>query len=308
MTFTQDRIRFIAIESGLVPTLAMAGESQLHSAFDFSACKDGTQISRQAAAVEALMDRQGVASGRVFFAVDQSCLLLKRLRVDRVLSESELRQHIEWEMEQLLVDPRDEFNVSYERIRSDDERFQHLAVAAMRKSIIRHLESIFAKTRLELKIIDVDVLSAQRGLVAAVNKIAEGLSAMIQVVDGKVCFSLMKNSGFLSTHVTTLRPEQRLSTTRPMEVDEVAGFIHDELLRLLDTLGDEVLLKTIDQLFVIDKGISHEVMVALQLLLRTAEIVLVDPLQKLRHTLNPEAQSLVRERAGSFLPLIGLYF
>ncbi len=298
MTFDRDRIRYAVMGHGSVPMLLAAGEAVLDTSFDFSACNDEKQVFRQAAAIESIAELQNLAGGQVSFAMDHSYLLLKRLRIDSELNETEIRQHVEWEMEQFLVAPRDDYHVTYERVAGDGDRYEHLVVAALRKSIIHHIQAVFAKTGLALKVIDIDVLSAIRGLAAAGNLTSTGLDALVQVHGDRLQVVVIKNGVFLTFQATTLR-------SGPAEA--IAGLINEEILRALDTLGDEVLLKSVNRLYVAAPEITPQVIAALQPMLRTTEIVVVDPLQQIPHSLNTEAGRLVRENAGSFLPIIGLF-
>ncbi|HPI72687.1 MAG TPA: pilus assembly protein PilM [bacterium] len=308
MTFNQDRIHYVVVTYDPAPLLSAAGEILLNGRFDYSACQDEEQVLRQSAAISSMLEERGIAAGQAALAVDQGYLLLKRLRVDRGLSESDLRQHIEWEMEQFLAAPRDEYNVSYERMPVETETMEGYIVAAMRKVILQHLQAIFARTRLSLRQVDVDVLSAARGLAVVTDHLAEGLSILMRPRDGKLYLSLMRNGALLSSQISTLRTELQPRTLNPARAEETAGFMNDEILRLLDTLGDEVLLKNIDQLYFAETEFSREVLGALQPLMRTTEFVMIDPLRNLHHTLSPAEQQLVRRQAGSFLSMMGMYF
>ncbi len=308
MTFYQDRIHYVVVTFDPAPLLSAAGEIPLNGRFDYSACQDEEQTLRQSAAISSMLEARGIVGGQAALAVDQGYLLLKRLRVDRGLSENDLRQHIEWEMEQFLAAPRDEYNVSFERAPVETETMEGYIVAAMRKVILQHLQAIFAGTRLSLRQVDVDVLSAARALAVVNDPLAEGLSIFMRPRDAKLYLSLMRNGALLSSQISTLRTELQPRTSNPSRAEETAGFINDEILRLLDTLGDEVLLKNIDQAYFAETDFSREVLGALQPLMRTTEFVMIDPLRKLHHTLSPAEQQLVRGQASSFLSMIGMYF
>ncbi|NLP11382.1 pilus assembly protein PilM [bacterium] len=308
MIFHPDRIHYVVVTFNPAPLLSAAGAIPLNGRFDYSACLDEEQVLRQSAAISSMLEERGIAEGQAALAVDEGYLLLKRLRVDRGLSESDLRQHIEWEMEQFLAAPRDEYNVSYERVPVETETLDGYIVAAIRKVILQHLQAIFARTRLKLRQVDVDVLSAARGLAVVIDRLTEGLSIFMRPRDGKLYLSLMRNGALLSSQISTLRTELQPRTSNPARAEETAGFINDEILRLLDTLGDEVLLKNIDQVYLAETDFSREVLGSLQPLMRTSEFVLIDPLRNLHHTLSPVEQQLARGQAGSFLSMIGLFF
>jgi Tfp pilus assembly PilM family ATPase len=307
MAFDADVIRFLEVERAPMLGLISAGEIALKPAFDFSTLGQPGHIGATAAAIETMVDRFNIAARQVAIALDHSMVLLKRLRIDAGLNEQELYQHIEWEMEQYLVAPRDEYHVSYERLHRDSDRFEYLVVAAVRKSLVEHLRSVFAKTRLTLQQVDVDVLLALRGLKTVTSDMTSGLAAAIQIRNNRLLLTLIKNGAFLNLQTIPLRPEHDLATANSERAKEVAAYINDELLRLMDALGDEVLLKTVEQVYITHRSFSSPVIAALQQQLRTAEVVLVDPLHKIQHALNVDAERLLRDRAGQFLPLIGLF-
>ncbi len=307
MSFDADVIRFLEVERAPLLGLISAGEIALKSAFDFTTLGQPGQIGASAAAIETMVDRFGIGARQVAIALDHAMVLLKRLRVDAGLSEQDLYQHIEWEMEQYLVAPREEYHVSYERLHRESDRYDYFVVAAVRKSLVEHLRAIFAKTRLTLQEVDVDVLVALRGLKSITSDMTSGLAAAIQTRNNRLLLTLIKNGAFLNLQTISLRPEHDLATANTERAKEAAAYINDELLRLMDALGDEVLLKTVEQVYITHRAFSSPVIAALQQQLRTAEVVLVDPLHKIQHALNVDAERLLRDRAGQFLPLIGLF-
>jgi hypothetical protein len=295
--------RFYFLEAGLSHPLRLmsAGALDLDVPFDFQSFIDRELLAHFSRAISEMIDRFAISASSISFCLDRRMVQLKRIKVDRAFSETEVRQQVEWELEQMLVSPRSEYHANYERVRNDRDHYDYVTIAVVRKAIISYLYDIFKATNLKLDQVDVDLLAAIRGLVLLKPQ-SHGLAALVDVQDDVLGITLIKNQNYL-TYGELI---QKRSTFGEESSEELATRINDEILRLMESLGDELLLKSIDEIYISAASLPPAALHALQRLQRAAQIQILDPLNQIEHSLSLEAEQIVRDNARYVLPLVGM--
>jgi hypothetical protein len=103
-----------------------------------------------------------------------------------------------------------------------------------------------------------------------------------------------------------LRDVSGRSGERSNLAEITATLVNEQILGLLDTLGDEVLLKNIENIYLLNGKTQVDVVSSLQRLQRTARVQFVEPLKNVQHALTLEEEKVVADNPLSFLALLGL--
>lgn len=298
----QNRLYFVEATPGRALRLVSAGAMDMDVAFDFPAFADTEVASRFADAVQQMIDRFAISANALVFCLDRRLVQLKRIKIDRELEELDLRQQVEWELEQMLLSPRGDYHADYERIRFDRDRFDYVLIAIVRKAIIDYLARIFSLAHLRLERVDIDLLGSIRAL-PLFNLEPKGLTVLVDSHQNSLGITLIKNQSYLSYGELT-RPAGQ--SGQPEDAEELATRINDEIGRLLENQGDEVLLKSIEEIYFTTNDLPVEVPRALERLQRAARITILNPLEHIDHSLSLEAEQVIRENLRHLLPLLGL--
>jgi hypothetical protein len=301
LMMAQNRFYFIEAGLGRPMRLVSAGALDLQVPFDFQAFADRELIAHFSGAIRQMIDRFAISASSVSFCLDRRMVQLKRIKIDRDFSETDLRQQVEWELEQMLVSPRSEYHADYERVRNERDHYDYAILAVVRKAIIAYLHDIFRDTALKLERVDVDLLSAIRGLILLKPQ-SQGLAALIDVQENVLGITLLKNQSYLCYGELT----RNSGALTDENSEEMATRVNDEILRLLETLGDEVLLKNIEQVYISAATLPAAAIHTLERLQRAAKIEILDPLDLVEHSLSLEAEQMIRENSRQILPLLGL--
>ncbi len=297
-----DKLLFVEAAMTQPPRLLTADVMHLSVPFDVQAFGDQDVAAHYSTTINQLLDRFAISAKRASVCLDRRLVLLKRLKVDQDMREMDIRQQIEWELEQVLVAPRDEYHANYEKIKHDRDPYDQIVVAVVRKAIVSFLQDIFKSTPLSLNQVDVDLLAALRGL--GILKVEpRPLAALIEIEPAAAAVSLLKNQRFLSQGEIKFA-QYPLNEENS---EQIATLINDEILRQLDALGDEVLLKNIEQILLLNSGAPTGVIYSLQRLQRNAMVQMIDPLERMDHALSLEAEQLIKDNPNRFLPLLGLF-
>lgn len=287
--------------------LITVAESEMEYPFDFSAIGADEYVTSFANGINSLIDRVGIRSKAVRFALDRRMVLLKRLVVDRGLSDSELRQQVEWELEQLLVAPRDEYNVGFERLGPVSEKYEGVIIVAVRKAVISYLKEIFKQTPLNLTVVDVDIFAAIRSLWGDIEKASDGLSALVDFGKKSIFFTLVENGKyFLSSEISTSQSEGSDLSRLNANSEELARFVEEELLRLVQGIGDYTVPQNLQQVFLAGEGVDMEIIPHLKQRFDAAMVGLADPFSNVRQRLDAESESLTKEKPEKFLVSVGM--
>jgi len=308
LNFSGNNLRAVEAEKreGLVHLITVA-ESRMEAPFDFSAIGAEEYISQFANNINSLVDRAGIRAKSARFALERRMVLLKRLVVDHEISDVELRQQVEWELEQLLVAPRDEYNVGFERIGPVSDKFDGVIIVAVRKAIIQYLKEIFNQTPLNLTVVDVDTFAAIRALWGDIDNSAQVLAVLIDFNKKGLFFTLVENGKyFLSSEVTASQQEGVDISHLNANSEEMAGFIADELSRLLQSAGNTYDPANIQNIFVAGENVDVEVISYLKERFNTAAVALADPFSNVRQRLDAESESLTKEKPEKFLAAVGM--
>ena len=295
--------RFYFLEAGLGRPLRLvsAGALDLEVPFDFNAVVDRQLLGRFSRAISEMMDRFAISAKSLSFCLDRRMVQLRRIKMDCEFTDSEVRQQVEWELEQMLVSPRNEYHANYERIHSDRDHFDYVIIAVVRKAIIAALHEIFNATPVKLAQVDVDLLASIRGLMILQPQ-SRGLAALVDQQEDALGITLIKHQNYAAFG------ELAFNAAAPAEEnnEEQATRINDEILRLMESLGDELLLKSIEEIYFTKAILPQAALIALQRLQRAAQLQVLDPLHQIEHSLSLEAEQIVREHTRYILPLIGM--
>ncbi len=301
LIMAKNRFYFLEAGRGRPLRLVSAGALDLEVPFDFNSVIDRPLLGRFSRAISEMTDRFAISAKSLSFCLDRRMVQMRRIKVDREFTESEVRQQVEWELEQMLVSPRSEYHANYERVRSERDPFDHVIIAVVRKAIIAALHEIFNATPVKLAQVDVDLLAGIRGLMLLQPQ-CRGLAALVDRQEDAYGVTLIKNQNYAAFGELIFQ-----AGAPAMEnSEEQATRINDEILRLMESLGDELLLKSIEEIHFTNAVLPQAALVALQRLQRAAQIQVLDPLHQIEHSLSLEAEQIVRENTRYILPLIGM--
>ncbi len=306
LTMVGDRLFFVEVEAGPSLRLLTAGEVRLKIPFDDNAIQSPQLIPEYADSVNRLVDRFAISAPHATFLLDQRLALIRRVKVDRDLTSEEVRRQVNWEMEQFLTSQRSEFHLNYEKISYQRNHFDYLIVAAVRKVVVYFITEIFKKTPLSLKVLDINILASIRGLYSlGYVETTSGFSVIIAFEEQAIHLILIRAQGYVKHFEINIKTPNTAFSGSNQPAEELATVINDKILELLDSLGDEVLLKNIENLFLLNGRAHVKVVAALQKLQRSAKVHFVEPLKNIKHSLSIEEESIIAANSMSFIALLG---
>jgi Tfp pilus assembly PilM family ATPase len=310
LTFVGKKLRAVELEnSDGQSNIVTVAETPCDVPFDFSSIGSNENIPRFARAVNALVDEAGVRAKIALFALERRMVLTKKLKVDEGLSETEVKQHIEWELEQLLISSRDEYNVAFDRLGPCEEKFENIILVAVRKKIIEYLREIFSKTALKLSTVDVDLFAAIRTLSKSLvgGPHGHGLSALVDFNNRGIDFALIQNGLYLSSsELSASAFEENSAYPSEGEPEDIARMVNEEMDRLVSSSFEHGEPPRLQSIALYGDYVDKNVLKILQEQRGETRVDFADPFSSVHLRLNAEAELLTKEHPEKFLVSVGM--
>ena len=288
--------------------LISVAESSSDISFDFDVIGNESYIQKFADQINTLLEQKNIKATETHLALERRMVFLKVINVEKELAEAQLKQQVEWELEQVLISPRDEYNVGYERLVSSQGSFESVLIVAVRKSIINYMKEIFDRTPLQLTVVDVDIFAAIRSIINVVGTSSEGFIALIDFNKRGIDFGLVRNGKFvISSEISSVSDDDG---TNPIAAtgEEIAKLVNDELIRLLQKINVKEIDDVFEQIYLCGEQADSEIIDQLKKYQQSARIDFANPFQNLNQTLNDESQSFVDEHPEKFVVSMGMLY
>ena len=279
-------------------TIRSVSELTMEAPFDLKRTQDPENIPVYAAAINRLVDEKSIRSKSACLAIDRRMILHKKLKVDRDLGMSQVKAQIEWEVEQLLISPRDEYNIAFERMGVIGNQYETYLVAAIRKDLISYLNDVFVRTPLALQAVDMDILAAVRGLYGYGTTRTDLLSALVDFTNTGIDVIIMKEGKYAFA--------AELPAYQEGSAEEIARLVSRELDRLVESHKDELITTSYESIYLAGDKADVEIIPHLQGLQDTADIRFADPFENFQLSIEAETNPLIKNKPEKFLMTAGM--
>ncbi len=301
--FFGNKFRIIEAEQAGHFRITKASETLFETPFDFYAIGNEDLVPQFAGAINNAVENKIIAQ-KSLVALERRMVIMKHLIVDKNISGTDLKQHIEWELEQLLISSRDEYNVGFERTANLGNEFASVTVVAVRKSIIQYLKNIFKATPLDLTRVDIDLFSAIKTLMYNYPEARSGLCAFVDLQDKGIDVVLTYDKQYLvSGEISDFSKDLSYSNAGH---EEIAILVNDELLKLLNSLDSQSDELAPNSIFIAGKKAEAGIVPYLQNLQHESFISFVDPFHSVEKQLDTESTDVIKKNPDRFLSGLGL--
>jgi len=305
ISFSSEMIRLIEVErwNGKL-NLTNALQIALPKSFDPLTIGDVKSIPLISDTIDKACEHLNPQIKTAKICIDRKLALKKTFAVDKGLLENEIRQHIEWELEQLLIAPRDEYNVGFEQIIFPKLKNDVVVFAAIRKAIVQYLRDIFAKSRFQLDSVDLDVFASLRTLAYAYPDKLRGITALIEFLASGIGITILYDGKYaLSSEMPSVINEKKY---QHLSTPELASAVRTELNKLLEHLKENLDISPLNRILVAGENADKSLVAELNQQNPEAVVAMVEPFQNAHRQLNIESQKLIDEHGECFVACFGM--
>ncbi|MGH7595647.1 MAG: pilus assembly protein PilM [bacterium] len=244
--------------------ISRLSQGRVRTAFNFSSLQDQSLIRRYAEDINRLYETADFQVSSGVFILDANMVMIKKVPIDANLQGERLKDHVRWEVGQLMINPLEQYIIDFEPLPADNGKdYKQVVVVVARRMVIEYLKEIFKNTDLQLRAIDVDVFAAQRVLAGNYDVSAGEYIALIDVRKENLQFSIIKGTTFHLSQDLDYHQEGE-SETGKRDDEHQARLISKELRRIIIDykLGRSV--EDMNAIYLYGEGVTDAMLEALQ--------------------------------------------
>lgn len=282
--------------------ISQIAQGRVRQPFNFDVFKQPNVARRFGEDITRLVETREFQASDAAFSLDSSMVLIKKVPIDATLDRKEWQDHIFWEVRQFSISPLREYIIDFESLNIDaaERNLSYMLVVVVRKKIVEFIKQVFKHTNLKLKVIDVDIFSAQRALQLNYDYNHSNKIGLLDLEEKKFNFCVLEGRNYyLSQEV----PFPSSNNHTDNWGDSAARLISKELRRIIqdNQLGKGV--EDLKEIYLYGEAVEDQVLEGLQ----NSYDVRIDranPFKKVKLIANAQ-QELNRERAERFMISVG---
>lgn len=299
-----DTIRFIEAEdwNGTV-NITNVAKTLLPKKFDFSVIGDHDYVPQIADLIDKTLENfsTNVSGARV--CIDRRLALKKNFAIDKGLTDEEIRKHIEWELEQVLIAPRDEYNVDYLYHALVGSKKDAVVFAAIRTAIVKYLRDIFQKSKVSIETMDLDLFASVRALNATRDDLS-GANAFVDFSPSGIGVTCLLDGAYtLSVDLPTVVDEKRFDS---WSTELLASTIDQSLQKLTESIEENFRVVDLQHIYLSGALPHSSVVEEITKLRPAAQVKVFEPFGQVHKQLNIESQTLIDEQGEEFIACLGM--
>jgi Tfp pilus assembly PilM family ATPase len=282
--------------------VSQIAQGRVRQSFNFGVFGDHNVARRFGEDIKRLVETREFQVKDAAFSLDSSMVLIKRIPVDAMLDPKELEDHVFWEVRQFSISPLKEYIVDFESLNSEtaDQKPGFILVVVVRKKIVEFLKQVFKHTGLNLKVVDVDIFSAQRALQLNYDYNQSNRIGLIDLEEKKVNFCILEGRNYYFSQEV---PFPAVGNDNDKWDDSATRLISKELRRIVldNQLGNGV--EDLKEIFLYGEAVEDKVLEGLQ----NSYDVRIDranPFKKIK-LMTHAREELNQERSERFMISVG---
>lgn len=178
------------------------------------------------------------------FTLESRLTVVKKLPYDNSLSDSELIDQVDWEVKEFSCSPEDEYIVDFQKLQPTSRRkANEMLIVSVREKIIRKLRNLFSTSRIQVKVIDLDIFAAKRAIEVNYDLRVGDIIALVEINSEGLLFTLIEDKEFCLSHeVPVMKLDMDLASLESADEEDITKFISKELRRIIldNKLGENI--------------------------------------------------------------------
>ncbi len=200
------------------------------------------------------------------FALESQLTLTKKLPYDGDFSESDLIDQVDWEVKEFSYCPDDEYIVDFHKLPPTSRRQrEEMLVVSVREKIVRQLRKLFSISKLNVKVVDLDIFTAKRAIEVNYDLRIGDIIALIEVNSDGLLFTIIEDREFcLSQEVSLSKLGVQANSLASLDEEEITKFVSKELRRIIldNKLGENI--EGLNRIFLYGEIVKDSILETLQ--------------------------------------------
>ena len=174
------------------------GAKELVQPFDLRALrKNGHFFENQIHSIGEVLRGSGNEAREAGVVLNEDAVLIKRMAVPLGLDDDSIKDHLQWEAEQICISPLDDFNWVYNRIPFQNSLGNpYYVLILVRKKVVEAIRDSLSQVGLILRQVDVDVFSDISALLANYTMSSQKTAILVDIQKPHINFFVIRNSEY----------------------------------------------------------------------------------------------------------------
>ena len=169
------------------------------------------------------------------FALESGLTLMKKMPYDQGLSDNDLIDQVDWEVQEFSYSPEDEYIVDFQKLQPTSRcQNNEMLIVSIREKIVRQLRNLFSMSKLNVKVIDLDIFTAKRAIEVNYDLRIGDIIALVEVSSEGFLFTIVEDKEFcFSQQVPLSKLGVQSNSLDDADDEEITKFISKELRRII---------------------------------------------------------------------------
>lgn len=306
VSFMDNMLRMVEVEAiGGQYQINKIIQNKLNSAFNLQDQKDTQSVDYFSSVIDQAINSYNVTLEKTAFSLDSQLVLMKKVPIDFGLSDIDVKEQVNWEVEQFILEPINEYIIDFNQLKADQRKgYKELLIIAVRKAIIDFILNVFSQTKLKIEVIDVNVFAAIRAIRANYECRSGEKIGLVDIGNDKIILCFLLGGEYLLSNEFIFSNESNGKKSSFPTDEELTRLISKEIRRLIldHKLGENI--EDLDRVFLYGEMVKDEVLENLQNYY-DIRIDKVNPFRRLRFASDVSVDEAIWARPETFVVSIG---
>lgn len=246
MYIKENNVKLIEVESSSTQQFRINKivQAQLNTPLNVDTIYNEQQLEEIGNQLYQIVKNHKLNTQYTLFALESRLTLMKKLPYDEGLSDSDLIDQVDWEVKEFSYSPEDEYIVDFQKLQTTTKRqTNEMLIVSVREKIVRQLRNLFSISKLNVKVIDLDIFTAKRAIEVNYDLRIGDIIALVEVSSSGLLFTIIEDKEFcISQEVSLSKLGVQVDSLESSDEEEITKFISKELRRIIldNKLGENI--------------------------------------------------------------------
>lgn len=246
MYIKENNVKLIEVESSSTQQFRINKivQAQLNTPLNVDTIYNEQQLEEIGNQLYQIVKNHKLNTQYTLFALESRLTIMKKLPYDEGLSDSDLIDQVDWEVKEFSYSPEDEYIVDFQKLRTTTKRqTNEMLIVSVREKIVRQLRNLFSISKLNVKVIDLDIFTAKRAIEVNYDLRIGDIIALVEVSSSGLLFTIIEDKEFcISQEVSLSKLGVQVDSLESSDEEEITKFISKELRRIIldNKLGENI--------------------------------------------------------------------
>jgi len=264
----ENNVKLIEVESSATQQFRINKivQAQLNTPLNIDTLYNDQKLAEIGNQLQQIVKNYKLNTQYAIFALPGQLTLMKKLPYDEDLSDSDLIDQVDWEVKEFSYSSDDEYIVDFQKLQPTSRRqIKEMLIVSVREKIVRQFRNLFSISKLNIKVIDLDIFTAKRAIEVNYDLRIGDIIALVDIKPRGLLFTIIEDKEFcISQEVSLNKIGVSVDSLESLDEEEIAKFVSKELRRIIldNKLGENI--ESLNRIFLYGDMVKDSILETLQ--------------------------------------------